>query len=170
MDTIKEKLRKIYQLTQRGADGERENAQRALDALLAKYDLTISDVADEERSSCRFDYKLTIHKKLLRQIVAAVTQTSRFAVYTYKYGRAIGFDLTKAEEVEVRFLFAEYARAWAKEQDDLMTAFCMKHRLLAPADPDGPEPTKEEWEEYMRLQNAASSMKDVNLKRKRINA
>lgn len=168
MDTIKEKLRKVYQLAQKGADGERENAQRALDALLKKYGLDITDISDEERTAVRIKYTKTIHKRLLRQIVAAVLQQNNVTSYIYTYGKAIGFDLTKAEEVEVRFLFKEYKRIWEDEQNDVFTAFCMKHQLLAPSTGSEEEWTDEQWARYFRLQGMAGNMKDAQLKRKRI--
>lgn len=43
---MKERLRKIYELSVRGVDGERETAQRLLKNLLEKHGLSLSDITD----------------------------------------------------------------------------------------------------------------------------
>jgi hypothetical protein len=168
-ETLKTKLRKIHALAQSGADGERENAQRSLDALLKKYELDLADIVDEAMTTVEFKWATRYEKRLLLQLLVTVKGTKEnVRIWSYPgYPKSIGFDLTKAEAIEMEFLFNEYSPLWAEEVDALFGAFCFKHNLLAPADEDK-EVTDEMLDQYLRQAQMAATLQNANLKRKRL--
>jgi hypothetical protein len=56
MDTILDQLKKIYELSEKGLEGEKENAQELLKKLLKKYNLKTDDLLEEKLIKKKYDY------------------------------------------------------------------------------------------------------------------
>lgn len=90
-------------------------------------------------------------------------------MHTYRFthsGRrartVLGADCTKAERVEIEFLFDFYTRLWERERRALLGAFIQKHRIFTVSDNTPPsEISKEELEKMLALMEGLSDEKPV---------
>jgi hypothetical protein len=155
MENILDKLKKIQALAEAGVGGERENAKRKLEALLAKHGLTFEDLATKQLPQVHYyRYKGMTERQLLAQCHVRVVPRSRPRVsYTRKGRRAIGYELTPLEQLELGPLWSYYRRLWKKELGAFFMAFIHKHDLF----PRGPKP-KEEGDSTLTEEEAAKIM------------
>lgn len=72
-ERILQKIRRVQALAERGVAGERESATATLDRLMKQYGITEADIAEERREWAWFRYKTPIERKLLAQVIYAVT-------------------------------------------------------------------------------------------------
>lgn len=165
---MKDRLRKIYELSVRGIDGERENAQALLIGLLGKHGLTLDDILDtDKRHHYDFRYKNEFERSLLNQIVARVLGTNEFGVWRRGKQRLNIYDLTASECAEVQLMYDEYRRALADELELTYRGFIQQQRLFAPrvADEDR-ELSREEIKEARRVLSRAADVERVSIRRK----
>lgn len=167
-----ERLRKIYELSVRGIDGERENAQRKLAELLEKHDLTFEDLIGDERHKHVFTYKNNHEMNLLYAIVSKVLNSADIPAWKQSGKRKnIVFSLTAAEYVEVTLLYSEYRAAFEAETKNLLTAFIVRNNIYrTDRDDERPERTLEEKLEIKRILEMALALNKVPIDRKRITA
>jgi len=166
---MKERLRKIYELATRGVGGERENAQRLLERLLAEHNLTIEDLAGDEKKLYYFRYSEGWEKKLILQIVAKVTNVSTIEPWVRKgWRKARGFELTAAEFAECQLLLEEYRKAYRKELERLFSAFVQRNRIFGDGKADESNTTPEQWAELEKVLAMARSLDVVPIPRKRL--
>lgn len=156
-----EQLRKLRGLIERGAtEHERDTAQRIFDTLCQTHGIT-ADELFEPKSVRMFAFKGEHERRLLLQIVAAVTDSTTFS--TYKQGRKRtlrGFELSDAEFVKVERLFRIYRKDMAKEMDRVYHAFLETNKIY-PATAsvrDADDITPEEYEELKRVVMMADVM------------
>lgn len=169
---MKERLRKIYELSVRGVDGERENAQKLLTSLLARHRLTIEDLIGEEKIHHEIKYRGKLQRKMLLQIVAHVIgDLEKVEVYTRRNRKELLiFDLTASEIAEVELLYSEYWKAFEKEQERLLSAFISRNNIYPESKDDRKEFTPEEMAELRRVMRMAANMEAVDVGRKRMMA
>lgn len=170
-----EKLRKIYELSIRGADGERQLAASRLQELLSNHKLTLADILDTARNITPFQYKGDLEFLLLSQIVMTVTNSYKLSAYDYrKSGRRvrnkIGYGLTKAEAVEVRQLFDYYRQEFQKEQKHFLGAFIVKNNLLPDTGHHKKDFSEEEKQEILRISELAQALQALPTPRKQLSA
>ena len=162
-DKIRERIRKLYRLVEQGIGGEKENAQKILDKLLAKHGITLSEIVDdnhEEEFNVKF--KGGFEKRLLLQIVGKVR--GRETMGYFDKGR-LYFISTKMERVEILTLFSVYKKALSREFEDLFLAFIYQQDIFPPQKDD--DQTKKDdrpktHEERSRLRKIASMMSTMN--------
>jgi hypothetical protein len=144
LETIKELMRKIHQLAEKGVGGEAENAQKKLATLLTRYGMTIDDITAEEMKTYPFRYTGKRDSTLLRQCAAKVMGKWR-GEYSFRRGQSkqktremIGFDLTATEHADLTEMLAYYREAYEKECDAMLAAFIQHHELFpdTTANPD----------------------------------
>jgi hypothetical protein len=169
---MKERLRKIYELSVKGVGGEREAAQKLLQNLLKKHGLTLDAITDEAKTERQFKPKDILYKRLLCQIISKVTNSDDRAIYTYKRRQGLFIELTAAEFIEVDLLFTEYSQSFGKEQDTLLKAFIYTNDIFAA---DGTKSTKsdltdDEIREWKRAMSMAQSITPTPITRKRLEA
>lgn len=167
---MQERLRKIYQLSVRGIAGERETAQRLLQSLLDKHGLTISDIADEERSDRKFKYNTAQERRLLIQIFAKVLGSTDFKVWGYTYHlKTIGISATNAEFIEMSILFEDHKLELKKQMQRLFSAFVQANKLFPPANKDNrPALTDEEIAELRKVLQMAQAIEPTPVTRRRL--
>jgi hypothetical protein len=134
---IIEKLKKIKEVALRGVPGgEKEAAQKLLDKLMCKYDISLTELEDEENSNFVFEYHGQYQYKLLIQIIYKVTNKTdtcyplRYKATGYKCKTKLGVYCTPSQAVEIRVLFDFYVALWKKEIKTLLDAFIIKHDLF----------------------------------------
>lgn len=131
-DKLQSRLRKLQALAERGEGGEKENARRMLDKMLARHGLTIHDLTDERREIRWFPAANNYDRRLAAQIMAKVCNTDHPGIYTSK-GRPkkIGVEVTPAEAVEFEIHYDVLRKAIADHFDDAFSAFVQANRLFA---------------------------------------
>lgn len=71
-ESLKDKLKKLKALAERGCGGEAENAQRLLERLCAANDIDLGQLNDEEKKS-RYTFNIgrnSVFKTLLLNVIA----------------------------------------------------------------------------------------------------
>lgn len=169
MSEIRDKLRKIYNLSIQGSDGEKVAANCQLDRLLEKYGLDLSDLVDEAKEMVQFLWRNKTEERLLIQIVSKVLDSSKFNYY----GNAkdcLWLNITKAEAAEIKFLFADYKREYKNQVDIFFNAFIQKNKLFANSGDgdDDKELTAEERKRIYKILQMAEGMEVVPVNRKRL--
>lgn len=129
-----ELLQKVRNLAQQGVGGEAENAQKLLDKLMSKYEITEADLDSEEVTTHDFWFTGKYERKLLLQVVHKVTGSLTYYKYTNTLtGRSrrnkIGVNLTESQFIEVSFLFDFYKELYYEELYYFQKAFIAKHRI-----------------------------------------
>lgn len=134
MELLIDKLRKIEALARSGVGGEKETAQRMLDALCKKHGITIDQIAETVTEDVLFTIKDRWENSLLETIIVHICRTTK--IRNWYRGRKRGFELTRLQRIDVEDCFKHYKKAYTAERkrlmEDLTTAFVHKHRLFGP--------------------------------------
>lgn len=161
----KELLQKLRALAERGEGGEKINAQRKLEELMRKYNISESGLEAETDIPCEFTYHGAREKQLLVQIIYKVlNDKGRTYGFRYTYsGRAckskLGCEATPAQKIEIEFLFDFYKQLYKQEEEFFFSAFIQKHRLFGDLK-DGEKPQKQSLEESMRMNTLMDGMRE----------
>lgn len=145
-DRIADLMRKVKALADRGAPGERENAQRMLERLRRIHGITEAEL---EHARVESDHFFRFHDdlecRLLTQLIYMVTGKVAGRAIKQLSGRRIkelGVTCTEAEKLEIETAFEFYLRAMKEELDLFMAAFCSRNELF-PSDPKDDVPSRE---------------------------
>jgi hypothetical protein len=156
MDSIRETLRAVAELAEKGVDGERENAQRMLEKLCRKHGIDPSELLDEAVGPVEFKLKNDLDKRLLIQCVLSITRTR--AIRNYVKGKRAVFWVTKADGIDIREAFEHYRKELSRYLDESFSAFVHANRLLAPAEESDDDDKPLTPEEMARLKRIANMM------------
>lgn len=161
MDTlIVDKLRKIEKLANCGVDGERKNAARMLRDLLFQHGLTLEDLSEENEKEYLINYRTTWEKKLLLQIYAKITGSSRIRYSKLKGKTGMFFKLGVTQYIDFMAMYDAYRPALKKEMETLFMAFVSKHNISAPPNEDSKK-TQCSTEETERIWQMVMGLRDV---------
>lgn len=156
-ERILQKIKRVQALAERGVAGERESAAATLDRLMKQYGISEADIAEERREMAWFRYKTLIERKLLAQVIYAVTGrigSGCVGAYTGRKIKQLGIECTAAERLEIKFDYDFFRAALEEEMERFYSAFVMKNRIYPP---DGkeceelPEPEETSMEESLKL-------------------
>lgn len=165
MTNKQELLKKLKALAEAGIGGEKINAQKKLDELIKKYNISEEDLTDDILIDCEFTYHGKTEKRLLNQIIYKVTNERNNSYgFVYTYSERIcrtkrGCRATKAQKIEIEFLFDFYKKLYKKEEELFLIAFIQKHELFGELK-DGEQPQERSEEEILKLGLFASGMSD----------
>lgn len=160
-----ELIKKLRALAENGCGGEKINAQKKLDELMAKYGITDDDLEDEEVQECFFEIHGDRERRLLAQIMYKVLNEKRacHAVGNRATGRVIrtkaACSATKAQKIEIEMLFDFYKRLYKKEEEFFFDTFIQKHELFGELK-DGEEGQEMSDEDYFKMRNLMRGMAD----------
>ena len=163
-DKHKDLLKKLRELSMRGVDGERENAQKLFDRLSKKYGISESELDDECITVHQFTFHGAFEKQLLIQIIAKVLNANPdFYNFTSnltgrKKRTILGAKCTETQCVEINFLFDFYNTLYQKELEYFLIAFIQKHRLFKETDENDNETSTLSYEEWLKVRMLAESM------------
>ena len=166
-----DRLKKMYQLSVRGKDGEKHNAKRLMDQLMAKYGYTIEDIHDDIREDCYFRFSCKQSEKILAQILWKVTSDDR-GVYTTNGRKGLVVSVAKHEKIEIEELYEWHWRQYKLERrkvlKDLQMAYLSKHNLFSQRDRGDDEEKSEpmSYEEEMRLRSMMKNMSNETMTKK----
>lgn len=129
MSNIREKLRKIKKLAEKGTEGEKSTAIKIYEEMKMKYGLDDIEIVKEEIECRWFRYKDNLEMRLLTQIFYMITGSVETWRKVDKRYKLVGVECTEFEKEEIEFYFEYYREHLLKELDDFMTAFCCVNDL-----------------------------------------
>lgn len=156
-----DKAKKILALAEKGIPGEKDNAQRLLDELFAKYSLTMADLEDNPRTPHKF-FGTKRKDELTIAIMCAVTKQSTIMLHKTKRGEHyLAIDCTDAEAAQIQFQIDFYWKALQKEYKAFFHAFCARNKLYNPteSDPDRTY-TQAELDYFRKVRQYMSTIKN----------
>jgi hypothetical protein len=126
---IIEKIRKVQALADRGVDGEKENAARMVERLMAEHDITEEELRDDiiERRWFRYASKDKYARKLMAQVIYTVTGEGSF--WTRGRKAMAGVECTAAQGVEIAAMFEFYYAKFTEDIDMFYAAFLSKNDI-----------------------------------------
>lgn len=167
---LKETLRNIRRLAERGAPHERRVAQKMLDRLLLRHNLTVADLDVSEPRPCRFLVRGRQDLTLLLHVACKVKGVAGIDVKRYRgrSKRAVYLDLTDVERAEVSLLYRTYRKALRRDAEILLDAFVIANQILpAGVAEDPPELSPEEMQQLDTTLRMARLLSPVHVPRKR---
>lgn len=167
MEKIKDKLRKLLVMSERGTPGERDNAGKLLNQLLDKYNISAAELASNALSKYVFTCRNKNFHALLLQIVVMVINKRAIENYRYRGTQKYMFYLTPAQYIEVKHLYSVYSRELKKEYNRLVSAFIHKNHIFPP-NPDNKnqgESKPLDPEEMMKIFKLANGLNKINVRK-----
>jgi hypothetical protein len=145
-------IKKIRELSERGVAGEAEAATRKLNEILAKYKVSLDDIAAKAVKTFPFVYKGEWERKLIIQCYTTLNYGPKILVSSFRRHGAkrakanvIGLDMTTEQYVDLSGMIDFYKVTWALEVKRLFSAFIHRHNLFPPdseADPTHCDPAE----------------------------
>lgn len=155
-ESIKNKLKKLLALAERGVQGEAENARRLLEKLCKEYGVSIEELLDENQVKYyRFDIgRNAINKDLFTQCFCKVAQKNSLS-YRQVSRSQIAVEMTALQYAELVSLFEWHKANFNKDFEDMkkniLLAYCRKHHLYSDVKPDKDNDIKLTEDERKRL-------------------
>ncbi len=161
-ESLLRKLNALLEMARRGgSENEKMLAAQRLDKLLIKHDLTLEDIDPSTRKTYWFNYKTKADRILLDQIHYMVTNED-LPYYVNKATKkmVLGYDLTKAEYIEMDRLYLFWRKELKAELERCISAFIQANEIFGddPDEDDEPERTPEEWAEIEKMLKMAAAM------------
>jgi len=158
-DQLKSLYTKLKALAERGAPGEKENAERKLKQFLEKNGITESELLSIEQSDVIIPYyRNPLYFKLLLQIIVSSfldKNVYKYREWDSKEYTHLRVELTDYEKTEILYLYDCYLQDFKKQykkqlkqwKEDFVRGFIHKNEIFpATTDPDKPKkvPTLDE--------------------------
>lgn len=134
-ESLKEKLKKLQALAERGWQGEAENARRLLEKLCRQYGISLEEILDDSQVK---RYTFTVGRKkmyvtLFVQCYAKVTN-HRSMSYHQLSRSEIRIELTALQYAELKNLYEWHKANLERDLEDIkktvVDAYVMKHALF----------------------------------------
>ena len=165
-ESIKNKLKKLLALAERGVQGEAENARRLLEKLCKEYGVSIEELLDENQVKIyRFDIgRNAIYKDLFTQCFCKVAQKVSLG-YRQVSRSQIAVEMTVLQYAELASLFEWHKANFNKDLEDMkkniLLAYCRKHHLYSNVKLDNDrELTADERERLIKIMFMQESLND----------
>lgn len=132
-DQLKERLKKIQALAERGVGGEAETAKKKLQKMLAENGMTEADLNEDKQQYYLFSYSGAPYRlKLLGQIIYKVLgATSGYKLYKSKHTRnKFGVYCTPAQKLEIDLDYEFYCNLFEQEMQLFLEAFISKQEIF----------------------------------------
>lgn len=132
-ERILEKIKRVQALAERGVAGERDSAAATLDRLMKQYGITEDDIVEDRREWAWFRYKTPIERKLILQVIYAVTGrigSGCVGKYTGRKRKNVGIECTAAERLEIQFDYDFFRAALEEEMERFYSAFLIKNGIF----------------------------------------
>lgn len=152
---LKDKLRKILELAERGVDGERNNAKQMLQDLMAKYGVTLEELTSPQVKRYWLRYKYPFERSLILQILGFVLDCNTLGTYKRTAKKAVGIDLTPLQHRTFQEYWDTYRKPLTDEVmkyiDSVFSAYIAKHQLFSSQPGKAQEMTEEEIERLRQV-------------------
>lgn len=135
-----ELAKKIKALVEKGIDGEKENAEKLLNALMKKHNISMEDLEDEKPEMFYFkieSYSHDLEFKILNQLsgMFGLKLYGKFPpklMREYRLPGNYSIECSKAVYLEIKAKHEFFCLRMAKRLDEFFYAFCIKNELLVP--------------------------------------
>jgi hypothetical protein len=127
MDRIKETLKKLAILAERGEENERETALLLLQKILIKYNLSVPDLVNPDVKEREFSFTSRDNLTVLAQCIWSVNKDAHISFDSGK--NRVFVKLRSSDYIEVVEKVQFYFPLYEKEKMKLMLAFITKHGL-----------------------------------------
>lgn len=156
MSNYIELAKKLHALANGGVSGEKQNAERALNALMQKHGITMEQL--EENILDWREFKRPIaHAVLFHQVAMAVVgnRGRSYRESAHNKRSLVYMETTVSEQIEIQTKFDFYLNAYKAEQEALLNAFVMRHNLYN-KDSEGKTADELSMEELQKIAKAAN--------------
>ncbi|MBK9294897.1 MAG: hypothetical protein IPM57_10745 [Oligoflexia bacterium] len=126
---LQERIIKIYELSIKGVDGEKQAAKRQLTAFMNKYKLTADDLLQQPKNEYVFSFKSEVQRKLLVQIIWSVLGKGWTKNITYANSKSVEIKLSKVDYAEIKVKYDVYKRDFAAMMDEFLNAFVLANDI-----------------------------------------
>jgi len=127
MDRIREVLKKLAVLAERGEENERQTALEMLYKLLQKYNITLPDLVNPDEKEREFNFTSRDNLTILTQCIWSVNADAPVSFDSGK--NKVFVKLKSSDYIEVVEKFIYFYPLYEKEKMKLMLAFICKHGL-----------------------------------------
>ncbi len=131
----KEIILKLKALSDRGINGEKENATKLLEKLMKKYGITEKEIQTDEKKNVIVVLKNDIEKRICYQILYAYFDDIPLYKCSYRSRTQYYVIMTATQEIEFKYILSAYITDFYKEQDIFVSAFIQKNKIFPK---DGP--------------------------------
>ena len=162
-----ELAKKLKALAEKGIGGEKINAEKMLNDLLKKHNLTIEEIEGEKLNDFYFTITDKHNWSLLYQIIKGVNfeircfgEIPKSKIREYKLKGNYLIECTNSEYIEISAKYDFYLRLYKSELDTFLSAFIEANDLgVDNPNKEVKELTKDEIKELYRIQEMASKIK-----------
>lgn len=124
-----ELIKKLKALSDRGIGGEKENATALLNKLMKKYGISEEELQEEKKQRIYVTLKNGAERRICQQILYAYFNNE--SIWQHRNGRTkYWVELTKAQEIEFKYMLSIYLESFYKEQDIFIRAFIQKNKIF----------------------------------------
>lgn len=122
-------IQKLKALSDRGINGEKENATKLLEKLMKKYGITEEELEQSQTKTVWVTLRNIAEKRICSQILYAYFDD---ADLWQRRGDRTKYwtELTPAQEIEFKYILSTYIDSFYKEQDIFIHAFIQKNRIF----------------------------------------
>ena len=173
-ETLREKIRKIKALIDKGTPGEQIAAKNLLNKILQRYDLFLDEILEEEKSEREFSFpRDRYERRIFFQCLGIALETSDIRYRINKTESRVKVDMTRVQYLDFLETYNWYLRAFRKRvkksMDIFTSAFIQKNNLFPPRNGEDEVKsslTPEELKRLMAVSALADTMEaDTNYKR-----
>lgn len=126
---VQQRIIKIYELSIKGVDGEKDTAKRQLSTFLKKYNLTHDDLLEKPKKPYVFKFSSKTHKKLLFQIVWSVIGDEWTKCVLNLSAKSIIFSLSEIDYADINVKYSVYRRDFDLMFKDFYQAFLLANDI-----------------------------------------
>lgn len=168
-ETIKSKILKLHELALRGEHEEAKNAQRHLDNMLSKYNLSLDRIlAEKNNKKLRCFIIRSFYDKLFFQCVFQVLDISKLSYKESKKGHYY-IEMTELEYAELISLFEWHKQNYKKEYDKIIksftSAYIQKHEIWNKTDSTDEEDLDRNEIDYEEIKRIIALEKSISDKK-----
>lgn len=168
-ENIKDKIKKVYDLSIRGVGGEKDQADKILNKLMDKYGLSIEELVDDKPQPKMFHVPNKNCETLLNQIYGYVTNKNKVNYYRSELKRTyFYYDVTVAQGIEIEELYNWHRKQLKKElkkhEEMMVDAYVLKHGLTpaSSSDNDSSIKNKMSHSEIRQILSMMNTLEDVS--------
>ena len=154
-NNISDTMKKLLELSRRGIDGEKANAEKLLKKLMKKYNITEEDLLIEEVKKRDVKYKADWQDKLLNQIMHMINPFRNTYKYRNSKRRVTIIECTDAEFIEFKYLYSIYSNAFERELETFTKAFIYKNNIFPKEEPNKNDQPQQPLDYYDILKTQA---------------
>lgn len=147
-------LLKLKRLSEDGVGGEKINAEKMLQHLMQKYNITDLDL-EQDKIEQRYIKisRLKIHQRLFMQVLSTFDITTHYGKGVHRW-----VDCTPSQHIEIEAKYNFYLNHFKKDFETFYLAFLQANHLFPKKSDNESEPTRKQIDEWMRASKMSSGM------------